>query len=368
MPKNKPKTTRKKSQATKRAPTKKTAPKTKPRKTFKQAFVETREKIWERKRARVRLHRSFKRSYREDYLRPLNLPGMVSHAVSTLKIIFRNWKLFLPLVVIVVASNILFVGLMNENTYETVQDSLESSYEAIQEGELGRLAKAGLLVISTVTSGGLNSSLTEVQQLIAGILFILVWLCTIYFLRHLLAGHNIKFRDGLYNAFAPLASSFCVALVILIHAIPIMIFTIVYSSAIATGFLNQPLYAFLFWVFGGLLILLSCYLLPGSVLGLVAVTVPGLYPMAAIEAATDLVQGRRTAFIVRMVFGLVFLAVIWVMVMLPITWLDLILKEHIIGLVGIPIVPFCLQVITTFSFIYLAAYLYLLYRRMLDNE
>ena len=58
--------------------------------TFKEAFVTKREKVWNKKRARVKLHRSFKRSYREDYHRPLEAPGLVAHATSTLKIIFKK--------------------------------------------------------------------------------------------------------------------------------------------------------------------------------------------------------------------------------------------------------------------------------------
>lgn len=340
----------------------------KERKTFKQAYTEARDKVWAKKNARLKLHHSFKRSYREDYLRPLNVPGMVSHAMSTLKIIFHNWKLFLPLIVLIVTVNIIGVGIMNESTYTTVQDNLDTSYEALQNGELGRLAKAGLLVVNTVTTGGLNSSLTEVQQLIAIFLFVLVWLCTIYFLRQLLAGHKVRFRDGLFNAFAPLVSSICVLALIFVHALPIMLFTVLYSTAVSTEFLTHPLYAFVFWVLGGLLILLSCYLLPGSILALVAVTVPGLYPMMAINATTDLIQGRRTAFIVRMAFGLLFLAVIWVVVMLPLTWIDLVLKQQFEGLAGLPFIPLCLQIMTTFSFIYIASYIYLFYRRMLDDE
>ena len=65
----------------------------KPRKSFKEAFYSTREKIWAKKNERLRLHHSFKRSYREDYQRGLKAPGLVAHAVSTLKIIFKNWIL-----------------------------------------------------------------------------------------------------------------------------------------------------------------------------------------------------------------------------------------------------------------------------------
>ncbi len=353
---NATKTGAKKSQKTKRS-----------YRTYKQAYRDAREKVWDKKRARLKLHHSFKRSYREDYRRDLNVPGFMSHAMTTLKILFKNWRIFLPLMIFVVTANIILVGIMSESTYETVQDSLDQSYEALQDGELGRFAKAGLLVISTVTSGGLSNSMTEVQQLFLIILALTIWLTTIYYLRHLLAGKTPRFRDGIYNAMTPVYSTICSALLVLVHMVPIFIFIIVYSAAVQTEFLNTPLYAFVFWLFGGLLLLLSCYLLPGSILAMVATSVPGIYPMAAINATTDLIQGRRTKFIMRIVFMVLFLGVIWVVVMLPLTYLDLILKDNILSGSELPIIPFMLQVMTAFSVMYATAYIYLFYRRMLDD-
>ena len=152
----------------------------KQRRTFRQAFYETREKIWDRKRARVKLHRSFRRSYREDYIRPVNLPGYVAHAHITMKILLKNWKLFGALILLITVLNITMVGIMNEETYTTFQTSLEDTYEALQYGELGRVAKSGLLLVSTITTGGLSKSQTEVQQFTAILLISFTWLITIY--------------------------------------------------------------------------------------------------------------------------------------------------------------------------------------------
>ena len=334
---------------------------------FKESFYATREKIWAKKRERLKLHHSFKRSYREDYARGLQAPGLVAHAMSTLKTLFKNWRLFGLLILVVVAMNILFVGLMSEETYQTVQDSIDESSEVLQYGEIGRVAKSGLLLISTVTTGGLTKGMTEVQQVFAFLFGSITILVTIYLLRHLLAGNRPRLRDGLYNALTPLISTMLVLLLVFVHMVPIFIFTIVYSTAIATDFLSQPLYAFLFWLFGSLLILLSAYLLPGSILAICATTVPGIYPMQAVHATTDLIQGRRTKFIIRLAFGLLFVAVIWVIVMLPLIWLDLVLKQNIEWLEGVPFVSFLLQIMTTFTIVYFTSYVYLFYRRMLDD-
>ena len=370
MPKSKTvkttKTTRK--TVTEKRTMKKTTKTKKSRKSFKEAYAETREKVWNKKRARLKLHHSFRRSYREDYKRPLKAPGLLAHANTTLKIIFKNRKLFLALIVFIVLCNIFFVGIMSQATYQTVQDSLDDSYAILKEGSvLGHLAKSGLLLISTISTGGLSNGMSEVQQVFLVFFFALTWLITIYFIRHLMAGNKPKFRDGLFNALTPLVSSFCVLALVFVHALPIMICMIVYSSAVATGFLETPLYAFLFWLFCGLLGLLSFYLLPVSITALVSVSVPGMYPMTAIHAATDLLQGRRTKMIIRVLFMILYLGVIWAVIMVPLMWLDLVLKENFEILHDIPFIPLCLQIMTTFTGIYLTTYIYLYYRRMLDD-
>lgn len=337
------------------------------RPNFKSSFRSAREKIWSRKRERVKLHQSFKRSYREDYVRPLAAPGLLHHALITLKTILKNWRLFLPLLLVVVALNILLVGLMSEDTYTTFQEAVDETNESLANGQLNQVAKAGLLLVSTIATGGLTSGMSDVQQIFSIFLFIVVWLVTIYLLRQILAGNRPRFRDGLYNALAPLISTLIVAFIVFIHLVPIFIVIITYSVAVLTDFLSTPLYAFIYWLFAAGLILLSCYLLSGSLMGLVAVSAPGMYPIAAVNTASDLMQGRRIKFIIRLIFMFFFLALIIVAIMLPIILIDFWIKGSLDWTEGLPIVPFCLLAVTTFCFIYIAAYIYLYYRRMLDD-
>ena len=110
--------------------------------------------------ARVRLHKSFKRSYREDYVRDLEVPGIMYHIFATFRIIFKNWKLFLPLVVLSVVMAVLFVGLMSESNYRQFQDILDQTTQQVGAGDIGNFAKSGLLLISTITTGVLRRPFT----------------------------------------------------------------------------------------------------------------------------------------------------------------------------------------------------------------
>ncbi len=337
------------------------------RDAYRQKFNDTRDAVWRKKATRVKYHKSFKRSYREDYDRPLESPGMLSFAMTTLKFMFKNWRLFVPLIFIIAFLNIFLVGIMSESTYVTFQDTLDDTADSLASGELGTAARAGLLLISSITTGGLNQGMTEVQQVFAILLFIITWLTTIHLARHLMAGNRPKLRDGLYGSLAPLLSSLLVFAVVFLHLIPIFIVIITYSAAVSTNFLSTPFYAFIYWLFAAALILLSAYLVPGSLLALVAVSAPGMYPMTALNAASDLVASRRTRFVFRVVFGLIFLIFIWVIIMLPITILDLLIKSNLEWTEGIPIVPFCLLIMTCFTFVYASLYVYLFYRKMLDD-
>ncbi len=313
-------------------------------------------------------HKSFRRSYREDYTRDLEIPGLLSHALSSFKIIFKNWKLFLPFLLIMVAADIFLVGIMSESSYVNFQTVLEETNTELADGKLGNFAKAGLLLVSTVTSGGLSSSLSESQQIFAVTVFLLIWLITIYLLRHLLAGHKIKLRDGFYNALTPLVSTFVVLMVAFLQAIPILIVIITYSAAVTTEFLSTPFYALIYFIFASLMLILSGYLLSSSLIALVAVTAPGLYPLPALKTASDLMMSRRIRVIIRLLYLIFFLALTWVVVMMPIITLDLWLKSFVSWLEGVPVVPFCLLLMTCFSFIYVSVYLYLYYRRLLDYD
>ena len=275
-----------------------------------------------RQETKVKLHRSFKRSFREDYERKTEIPGLMSHSAYTFKIIFKNWKMFIPLIMLIVLSNIILVGLMSQESYDTFRDAVDETNENLAQGQLGNLGKAGLLLIGTITTGGLTRGMSEVQQVFMVILLIITWLVTIYLVRHILAGHKIKLRDGLYNALTPLISTFCVLGVIFLEMIPIFIVIITYSAAISTGFLETPFYALIYFIFAALLTLLSVYLVSGSLLAMIAVTAPGLYPMTAVNTATDLIAGRRIRFILRILYVFFVLAICWIVVMLPIIFID----------------------------------------------
>ena len=338
------------------------------KKSFKERFASYRATRKADKSQRIKLHKSFRRSYTEDYRRELEVPGLLAHAIATFKAIFKNWKIFLPLLLIAITLNIILVGMMNESTYKQIQDVLDEAHHQLAGGEIGSVAKASLILISTVTTGGLSGDSGESSVVFGVLIFLVMWLCTIFILRHRFAGHKVKLRDALYNSMTPLISTLMVFLIILFQCIPLLILTIVYSTAVSTEFLTMPFYALIFFIFAAAMVLLSGYLLSSSIIALVAVSAPGLYPMRAIRTASDLMAGRRIRFIIRLIYLFIVMIFVWVMVGLPLVLLDFWLKSSIDWLAGFPFIPLVLLTLTCFCVIYMTTYLYLYYRWMLNYD
>ena len=309
-------------------------------------------------------HKSFKRSYREDYIRETKVPSITYHIFKSFGMIFKNWKLFLPLLVIAVLLNVFFVGIMSEANYIQFQDILDDTSMQVAGGDIGSVAKAGLILVSTISTGGLSGESSEAAMVFGVIIFLIIWLVTIFLLRHLMAGHKVKLRDGLYNAMTPLISTFVVFLVVLFQCIPIFLLIIAYSAAVQTEFLATPFYALVFFIFAAVMILISAYLLSSSLMAFVAVSAPGLYPMRALNAASEMMMGRRIRLILRLLALTLALGIMWIVVMMPLILFDMWMKTFA-WTAGIPFIPICLTTMTCFTCIYVTTYLYLYYRWML---
>ena len=342
--------------ATKKQPIKKQSVKKQP--ILKK--VEKKEEEWKSP------HKSFKRTYREDYLRDLEVPGIMHHIFATFKMIFKNWKLFLPFLVLMVVASIALVGIMNEETYQKFQEAIEQTSAQTGAKEIGNFAKAGLVLFSVIATGIFTNASSEAAVIFGIIMFLVIWLVTIFIVRYRLAKREIKLRDALFNAMTPLISSFVIFVVAVVQCIPIILLVIALSAAVQTNFLATPFYALLFLAFAILMIITSAYLLSSSLIALVAVSAPGLYPIRALKTASELMMGRRIRFVLRLIALIIVIGLMWFIVMMPLILFDFGMKNFA-WTSQIPFIPICLLVMTYFTMIYVSVYLYLYYRWLLKN-
>jgi len=314
-----------------------------------------------------RTHRSFRRSKRRDYVKELKLPGYIKFTTYVSKTVWSNRKIFILLGVVYAVITLLLVGLASQDLYNTMSSTITQTSGDLFGGGLGQVGKAGLLFLTTAT-GGISQNLTEAQQIYAGLILLLAWMTTVWLLRNILAGHKVKLRDGLYNAGAPIVSTFVVAIVFIVQLLPLGLALIAYSAASATGLLNGGVEAMLFWIAFGLLTLLSLYWITSTFFALVMVTLPGMYPIRAIKTANDLVLGRRFRLLLRLIWMFVMVLLIWTLVMIPIIMIDMWVKDAWSAISWFPTIPLLLLILSTITVVWVSSYVYLLYRKVVDDE
>lgn len=314
-----------------------------------------------------RPHRSFRLSYRRDYRRSLKLPGYISFTHYVTKTLWQYKKIMIWVVVVYAVLTAIFIGVGSQATYATLTSTLQETGSQIFQGDIGQIGQAALIFLSVGTSG-LTASPTEAQQIYVIILGLLVWLTTVWLLRNLLAGHKVKMRDGLYSAGAPIVATFIVAMIMVLQLIPIAIAMIAYASASATGLLSGGVAAMLFWFATSLLAIMSLYWITSTFFALIIVTLPGMYPMRALKTAGDMVVGRRLRILLRILWMFGAIIVVSAVTLIPIILIDTGLT-HVWPVVDkVPIVPFALLLTSVIAFIWAASYIYLLYRRVVDDD
>lgn len=261
--------------------------------------------------------KTFKRAYREDIVRELEVPGMGYQIFQSFRLIFKNWKVFLPFLIIEVAVIAFLMGVISEAT----------------------LYDAAAMVIMTVA-------------------IITTWLFTIFVLRHTMAGQKVSFSDAAFNSMTPMNAVLVLLLLAAVQTVPVILVIIAYSSAVETHFLDTPFYAFLFLVFSFLMLLLSGYLLSSTVMAMVAVSAPGIYPIQAVKATNEVMMGRRIKFMLRLIALLIVLGVMWAIVVWPVAAM----------LPGTPVFSVVLYTLGCISVMYTATYFYLYYRWMISFD
>jgi hypothetical protein len=324
-------------------------------------------KTWQKDFLARRPHRTLKLTRRRDYVRSLDLPGYIAFTHYVNKTVWANKRQLLNLAAIYLVLFTVLVGIGSQETYTSLSDTLQDAGTSVVGGDFSQLGEAGTLFL-TIATVGISETPSESQQIYIGLLGLLVWLTTVWLLRNKMAGHEVSLRDALYNAGSPIVSLFLVLLVLLVQMIPILLAVIAYSAAASSGLLNGGVEAMLFWIGDSILALISIFWATSTFFAMVIVTLPGVYPMKALRSAGDLVLGRRLRIVLRWIWMFVAVAVAWVIVLVPALLLDIWLRSIWPAYGAAPVIPLLLAVLGTVSLIWFANYVYLLYRKVVDES
>ena len=316
-----------------------------------------------------RFHRSFRLTRKRDYQRPLKIAGYWSFTKAVFHTISENKKSFLLLMVVIAVANFILVGLLDQDFLNSLKDIANTTNGGLLSGGWGELGKASLVVLSTFSTGGLVRSPNEAQQTTMFLIVMFAWLAVVQLCRNIFSGKKkISVREALYTCGMPIIPMSIIALVILIQAIPAFLSVIIYGSAITTKFASQGVEQMMFFAAIALLVSLSIFWIIGSVFALIIVTIPGTYPLQALKISGDMVVQRRLAILFRVLWCVFILVVIWFAILIPLVLLSNWLSSIASFFTGLPIVQIAMVLLTSFSLVFVAVYLYSLYRKIIDYD
>lgn len=314
---------------------------------------------------RRRPHRSFRRTPRRDYRRSLAVPGYWALTAQTVRMIWRHRRTFFSLALWYGVLVIVLMGLTSQDVYQQLKQLMQEGQE---QGVISQAAAIVSLFWGAVVSSlpGANGDVS--QQLIGMMLFLIVWLTTVWLTRAIMAGGRPKMRDGLYAAGAPVVALMALTLVLAIQLLPAAIGIIVYGALDGVGVLAETPMLMLAGGVMILLVVLSLYWVTATLFAMVIVGLPGMYPLEALRMAGDVVIGRRIRILLRLMWLVVMILLLWAVVILPLILLDAITGHFFESFAVLPIVPLGIVAATALSTIFAAVYVYLFYRKVVDDD
>ncbi len=306
-----------------------------------------------------RPHRSFYLTPRHDTRRSLKIDSYGGFSLRVWRMIRKNRRLFIKYFIFYAIASFFIVGLASQENFAAFREAIgnSASYEGI--------TKWVSLFSNAIASGG-SSTLDSSQQILSGILFLYGWLTIVWLLRTLMRGdgEKVKLRDGLYSAGSPILSTLAVALVIVVQLLPLGLVTIAYTSITAVGWINTGIAIENMAAWCALVVaaVLTLYWISSSLIALIIVTLPGTYPFVAIRAAGDLIVGRRLKLTLRLLFMMLPVALLWLLILMPAIFVDSWLK-----LTWFPLVPIVVFLLGILTMMWIATYIYMLYRQIVDD-
>jgi hypothetical protein len=305
-----------------------------------------------------RPHRTLRLTRRRDAERSFKIAGYRKFSGEVWHLIWSNKGMFAKFIILYAVLSALVVGTLSQANYVSLRDML-----VVTTGDKG-LENITTLFFGAMTSGT-GEQATIASQLIAGILFLFGWLVIVWMLRSRILGKEFKFRDALYQAGAPIMSTLSLLAFIVLQLLPFAVALVAYATLTNLGAINWAINIenMAAWLALAMIGILSLYWLTTSFVALVVVTNHGVYPLAAVRIAAEMVVGRRSRLMLRLLFMMLPLAVMWVVLLVPAILIDNALQVN-----WLPLVPMVVLMLSTLSLVWVSSYIYLLYRRLLDDH
>lgn len=280
---------------------------------------------------------------------PVKLPSVWELSKTTALILWQHKRLFIGITILYALLTLILVqGVIGSS--DTA--SLKSALNHASKGNLGGVT-AGFNALVIGSSGSSSSPTAGPYQLA---LALITSLAIIWTLRQILSGtKKIRLRDAYYQGMYPLIPFILILLLICVQLLPFIIGGVIYGTVISTGiaahFIESAFWLALFVV----LALWSLYMISASIFALYIVTLPDMTPIKALRSAQELVRHRRWTVLRKLLCLPLILLIVVAVIMLPII------------LVLTPITQWVFFLLSMASLVPLLAYIYILYRKLLNE-
>ena len=301
-------------------------------------------------------HRSFYLTTHAQAVRQINISGYGRFVTEVWRMVRDNWLIYLKITLLMALAIIAVVGVSNAHS------NYVDTREAMEKVDLHPFLKqAGLVTQAIITS----LTVTDANRQAATFIIVAVaWLSLIFIARRVYSGNQLRLRDAIYSAGTPLVPMMVLLVAVLVQLLPLALVLISYSAITGAGYINQgvAIENMAAWCVILAVLVLTIYWMVTSLLTLVSVTIPGLYPMRAYYETSIQVAGRRVKILFRILMMFLPLLALWALVLIPTVLLDSILKPKIF-----PVVQLVVSLLAAISCTWVSAYMYVLYRRILDS-
>lgn len=301
-------------------------------------------------------HRSFYLTTHAQAVRQINISGYGRFVTEVWRMVRDNWLIYLKITLLMALAIIAVVGVSNAHS------NYVDTREAMEKVDLHPFLKqAGLVTQAIITS----LTVTDAnRQAATFIMAAVAWLSLIFIARRVYSGNQLRLRDAIYSAGTPLVPMMVLLVAVLVQLLPLALVLISYSAITGAGYINQgvAIENMAAWCVILAVLVLTIYWMVTSLLTLVSVTIPGLYPMRAYYETSIQVAGRRVKILLRILMMFLPLLALWALVLIPTVLLDSILKPK-----TFPVVQLVVSLLAAISCTWVSAYMYVLYRRILDS-
>lgn len=265
------------------------------------------------RKKRLPEYQSFKLQQKIKAKKYKPLPSAWSLWKSSLAMFWKHKKTIGLFLFVYAVLYIIFVrGLSGGINLGELRDELKADSSAVT-GILSSVTIFGVLV-STSTS-----TTSESASFYQGVLLVIGSLAFIWLLRQLSGDKPVRLRvrDAFYKGMQPLVPFILVLLVLALEFIPLSIGGFILNVVLANSLTGSGSELFGIYVICLLLVVLSLYLISGSIAALYIVTLPGMEPIRAIRASHQVLRMHRWSVTRKFVMLVLFLLLAGMLIFIP---------------------------------------------------